>query len=292
MTSKNTSSVNRRHFLKTSVLGSLTLAGGVGAFGYARWIEPNHLSVTRKKIVIPNFPPALNGLTIAQMTDFHYRPDSEDALMAEAVEVVNAARPDLIALTGDFISHEPQVFTPLMAHLSKLRAKHGIYGIMGNHDGWNAPYSLFQKGFQQAGFEFLINARTHIEINGERLSILGTDSIWSGQLDLPACYRGHHAGDPVIALVHEPDVFDQISDNYPVSLQLSGHTHGGQCRVPLIGYAPIKVKYGEKYIYGEYARKTDHGDARIFVSRGLGTVGAPVRFACPPEVAILTCING
>jgi len=258
-----------------------------GSFGYARWIEPNRLTITRKKLILPGLPPGLSGLTVAQMTDFHYRPDSNDALMAEAVKAVNEARPDLIALTGDFITHDPTPLTPLMRHLSQLRARHGVYGIMGNHDGWSAPYSLFQKAFQRAGFEFLINSGTHITLNGERLSILGTDSIWSGSLDLPACYRGHQKGDPVLALVHEPDVFDQITDNYPVTLQLSGHTHGGQCRVPLINYTPVKVKYGEKYIYGEYQRK----NARLFVSRGLGTTGLPVRFACPPEVVILTCVS-
>ena len=88
--------------------------------------------------------------------------------------------------------------------------------------------------------------------------------------------------------MHEPDVFDQLIKTNHVSLQLSGHTHGGQCRVPLLGYAPVKVKYGRKYIYGAYEK----GDSRLFVSRGLGTVGTPVRFACIPEVAILTLKAG
>lgn len=269
---------NRRNFIRTGV------AGAIGSFAYARWVEPHHLSITRKEILIPQLPQALDGLVIAHLTDFHYDPDRQNELMAEAVAVTNAEAPEIIALTGDFITGTGDVFNPLMEHLSNLKAQHGIYGIMGNHDGWNASYSLFQKGFRQAGFEFLINDGTRINVRGESLYLLGTDSVWSGQVDSRSCYAGHHSGDPVIALVHEPDVFDQLIADHPVSLQLSGHTHGGQCRVPFFGYAPIKVRYGKKYIYGDYAR----GDSRIFVSRGLGTVGTPVRFACAPEVAILT----
>jgi uncharacterized protein len=85
-------------------------------------------------------------------------------------------------------------------------------------------------------------------------------------------------------LVHEPDYFDTLTRHRDIVVQLSGHTHGGQCRVPLVDYAPVKVAYGRKYIYGAFQR----GDSRLFVTRGLGTVGMRVRFACPPEVALLT----
>ena len=269
---------NRRNFVLTGLMGS------VGAFSYARWIEPNQLSITRQEITIPGLPPALDGLVVAQLTDFHYEPDHLDELMAEAVQITNAAKPDIIALTGDFITNSDQVLRPLMAHLSRLKAQLGIYGIMGNHDGWHSRYSVFQHEFKRAGFDFLINDGSRINIKGESIFILGTDSIWSGQVNASKCYRGYCKGDPVIALVHEPDVFDPLTKTNHVSLQLSGHTHGGQCRVPLLGYAPVKVKYGKNYIYGAYEK----GESRLFVSRGLGTVGTPVRFACPPEVAILT----
>ncbi len=268
---------NRRNFIRTGVFGVAS------SYVYARYIEPTRLSITRKDIYIPHLPDALDGTVVAQLTDFHYEPDRHDELIAEAVAATNAAQPDIIALTGDFITGTQSVFDPLMAALSGLKAKHGIYSILGNHDGWHGQLNAFKKGFRQTGFEFLINQGTSITINGEKLFIMGTDSVWSGHIDAPNCYKGH-GKEPVLALVHEPDVFDTLTDLYPVSLQLSGHTHGGQCRVPFIGYAPITVKYGRKYIYGEYAKN----DSRIFVSRGLGTVGTPVRFACAPEVAILT----
>ncbi|MCP5535826.1 MAG: metallophosphoesterase [Akkermansiaceae bacterium] len=271
---------SRRNFIATGALGA------VGSYTYARYIEPNRLTVTQKEIRVPHLPAALDGLIVAQLTDFHYEPDRQHGLIQEAVEATNAAEPDIIALTGDFITGSQTVFDPLMATLSGLKAKHGIYTILGNHDGWHGSIHGFQSGFRKSGFEFLVNQGTRINIKGENLYIIGTDSVWSGHVDAPACYRGYHkaANEPVLALVHEPDVFDTLTDLFPVSLQLSGHTHGGQCRVPLIGYAPVKVRFGRNYIYGEYAK----GDSRIFVSRGLGTVGIPVRFACPPEIAILT----
>ena len=278
MEHKKTPLFNRRNFIRAVGMGS------VGSFAYARWIEPNYLTVTRKEIHLPELPPALDGTVIAQLTDFHYQPDSQDELMAKAIAATNQAKPDFIFLTGDFITKSPKVLTPLMEHLSGLRAKHGIYGIMGNHDGWHSRYAVFEKAFKRAGFEFLINAGSRISLRGDPLYILGTDSIWSGDLDLPACYRGQRKNDFVLAMVHEPDVFDIITESHRVDLQLSGHTHGGQCRVPLVGYAPVKVQYGEKYIYGEFAKD----QSRLFVSRGLGTVGTKVRFACAPEVAILT----
>lgn len=266
------------------------LLGAAGSLGYARCIEPHQLSVTRKEIRLPTLPASLDGLVIAQLTDFHYQPDENERLMQSAVAAVNAEHPDLIALTGDYITGSHTVFDPLMTAIQGLQAKHGIYAILGNHDGWHGNIGKMKKRFKTAGFEFLLNQGSRIHIEGSPLYVIGTDSIWSGRVDASACYRGYRSRseEPVIALVHEPDVFDKLVKKYPVSLQLAGHTHGGQCRVPILGYAPVTVRYGKKYIYGQYAE----GDSKIFVSRGLGTVGMPVRFACQPEVAILTLRSG
>lgn len=241
------------------------------------------LTMTKKTIRLSKLPKSLDGLLVAQLTDIHFKPEEQQELMQEAVRMVNAAKPDIIALTGDYIEGRPKVIDPLMGTLSGLQAKHGVYATMGNHDGWSASPGRFRGAFKKAGIEFLHNDGSCIQINGEHFFIVGTDSVWSGEIDAPSCYRGHK-NEPVLALVHEPDVFDFLSAEFPVSLQLSGHTHGGQCRVPLVGYAPVKVKYGRNYIYGSYAK----GDSQLFVSRGLGTVGAKVRFACSPEIALLT----
>ena len=271
----------RRNFIGTCFLGAAS------AYSYAHWLEPYRLSITRKEINLPHLPPALDGTVIAHLTDFHFQPNEHEELMLKVVQATNAENPDIIALTGDYITADQKVFPPLMEAISELQAKHGIYGVMGNHDGWHGHVHQFQSLFKKTGFEFLLNQGTGIEINGERIHLLGTDSIWSGHINTKSCYQGH-TNEPVIALVHEPDVFDILRANHRVDLQLSGHTHGGQCRVPFIGYAPAKVRYGKNYIQGEYQAS----DSRIFVSRGLGTVGLRVRFACAPEVAILTLKSG
>ena len=268
---------SRRNFIITSGLAAASCAS------YARYVEPNLLSVTQKTVRLPKLPKSLDGLVVAQLTDIHYKPEEQQELMQEVVRVVNATQPDIIALTGDYIEGRPKVIDPLMDTLSGLQAKHGIYATMGNHDGWSASPGRFRGAFHKAGIEFLHNDGSCIQIKGEHFFVIGTDSAWSGKVDAPACYRGHK-NETVLALVHEPDVFDSLRSSFPVDLQLSGHTHGGQCRVPLVGYAPVKVKYGRNYIYGAYAKE----DSRLFVSRGLGTVGAKVRFACSPEVALLT----
>ncbi len=112
----------------------------------------------------------------------------------------------------------------------------------------------------------------------------GTDFVWRGRPDLARTLKGIPADTPILALVHEPDYFDTMTAHREIMLQLSGHTHGGQCRVPLIGYAPVGVTFGRKYVYGGFSR----GESHLFVTSGVGTTGPRIRFACPPELAVLT----
>jgi predicted MPP superfamily phosphohydrolase len=141
-----------------------------------------------------------------------------------------------------------------------------------------------RRSFEKAGIPFLINRNSQLRIKGDTLAVAGTDFVWLGKPDPAATLKGVAPGTPVLALVHEPDYFDVISAQRDILLQVSGHTHGGQCRVPLIGYAPAKVDFGRKYIKGAFTR----GDSNLFVTSGVGTVGLRVRFACPPELAVLT----
>jgi predicted MPP superfamily phosphohydrolase len=154
---------------------------------------------------------------------------------------------------------------------------------MGNHDGWNARGEAVGRSFERVGIPLLINRNSVIRIRGEKFAIAATDRVWLGKPDPARALRGIPSGAPVLALVHEPDFFDEMSARRNL-LQVSGHTHGGQCRVPVLGYAPAKVSYGRKYIQGPFFR----GESRLFVTRGIGTTGMRVRFACPPEVAVLT----
>jgi predicted MPP superfamily phosphohydrolase len=178
----------------------------------------------------------------------------------------------------------PLVMVPLLEHLRKLEAAHGVFAVMGNHDGWNIDGAMVRELFEKVGISFLINRHSLLSIGGDPLAIAGTDFIWRGKPDPVRTLKGIAPGIPVLAMVHEPDYFDVMAAQRNILLQVSGHTHGGQCRVPLAGYAPITVKYGRNYNYGEYTR----GDSKLFVTRGVGTTGPRVRFACPPELAVLT----
>jgi predicted MPP superfamily phosphohydrolase len=268
----------RRNAIKLLCCG----AGGALANGF--WYEPSQLSVTREEILCPRLPAALDGLRVGLMADIHFKPDQDDALLEEAVAVLNREKPDIIALPGDFMDTDPTVLLPMLSILENLAPAHGVFASMGNHDGWAFDSSQMRRRFERAGISFLVNRNHGIRVRNENLAIAATDHVWLGKPDPTATLRGIAADTSVIALVHEPDFFDELTQRREIQLQLSGHTHGGQCRVPFLEYAPVKVAYGKKYIYGAY----EQGDSRLFVTRGLGTVGLRVRFACPPEVALLT----
>jgi predicted MPP superfamily phosphohydrolase len=270
--------LSRRNAMK------LLFGGATGCVANAFWIEPGRLSVTRTDIHCARLPTALDGLRVGLMADLHFKPDRDEALLEEAVETLNREKPDIIALPGDFIDSDPAVLDPMLDLIKRLNPTHGVFASMGNHDGWSIDGERVRRRFEKAGISFLINQNHTINVRNEKLAIAATDHIWLGRPDPSATMRGVNAETPVVALVHEPDYFDDLTAHRHIQLQVSGHTHGGQCRVPMIGYAPAKVKYGRKYIYGEFQR----GDSRLFVTRGLGTIGLRVRFACPPEVALLT----
>lgn len=267
---------------------ALLCAGAAGSLANAFWIEPSWLSVTRTRIHCPRLPPSLNGLRVGVLSDLHFTPDRDEALLEQAVATLLQEKPDLITLPGDFIDHTPRVMAPMMRILSKLAAPHGVFASPGNHDGWNMDCRVMRRAFEKCGLSFLINQNTHITVRGETIAIAATDHVWRGKPDPQRTLRGISSGTPVVSLVHEPDFFDTMTAFHPIALQVSGHTHGGQCRVPGFGYAPARVPYGRNYLEGAYER----GSSRLFVSRGLGTTGLRVRFGCPPEVAILTLYCG
>ncbi len=275
--SSKPSFVNRRSMLR------LLAAGTIGSLVEGFAIEPACLSVTRRDVTCRQLPSGLDGLKVALLADFHFRPDQDADLMDKVVERVTVEKPDLIMLGGDYMSGDPRVVAPMLKQLEKLQSTQGVFAVMGNHDGWSGSRSVVRRQFEKAGISFMINQHSLLNIRGETLAVAGTDYVWLGKPD-PAATIGKIPGKvPVVALVHEPDYFDTMISQREVMLQLSGHSHGGQCQIPIIGYAPKTVKYGTKYLEGHFAS----GDSNLFVTRGVGTTGPRVRFACPPELAIL-----
>jgi predicted MPP superfamily phosphohydrolase len=281
-------SISRRKFLR------LAAAGGVVAIAAdSALIEPNHPRLIRKEVALRRWPSNLEGFTIALLSDFHYDPYFSVHPIRSAVATVNDLRPDMIALTGDFVS-SPLVGDPekgaLMAEpcaqiLRNLHAPFGVWAVMGNHDAFTDPDHV-TAALRDVGINVLVNQSTPIEKNSGRFWLGGVDDILGKASDLDATLHNIPANEATVLLVHEPDFADRVA-RHPVDLQLSGHTHAGQIRVP--GLPPLFLpELAKKYVWGLYKI----GDLTLYTNAGLGTVDIPLRFNCPPEITMLTIRHG
>jgi predicted MPP superfamily phosphohydrolase len=274
--------IGRRGALKWLLGGAAATAAGCAVDGF--FIEPRRLSITRRVIHSGGLPHDLNGLKVGLLSDFHFSPGNDELLLEKVVGAVRREKVDVLALTGDYMCNNPKVVAPMLEILKHLDAAQGVFAVMGNHDGWAGNRATIRREFESAGIGFLINQHSLVRIRGTVLAVAGTDFVWLGKPDVEKTLHGIPAKTPILAMVHEPDYFDTVVAQRPVMLQVSGHTHGGQCRVPGIGYAPRRVKMGKKYLYGEYHSH----QSKLFVTRGVGTTGLRARFACLPEFAVLT----
>jgi predicted MPP superfamily phosphohydrolase len=263
--------LSRRKWLIRSVFLGAPAAG----LGYGG-VEKQWLSVTRTDVPLHPDHHALAGLNLAVMGDFHHDDFGDDRLVRRAVEAVNAEGIDLVFLVGDYISDDPSAIEPLCEELRNLRPRLGVFGVWGNHDRRHAS-PILGRTLSRAGVRMLVNGAE--EFPG--FCVAGMDSHRGGRPRLAEAIGPLPPGKPVLLAWHEPDTFDLHRDPR-IALQVSGHTHGGQIRAPVVG--PILLpEYGRKYPYGLYRR----GAARLFVTRGIGTLTIPARFLCAPEVAIL-----
>lgn len=281
---RRSTSLTRRNFLLgTAAAGALAVAGdGV-------LIEANDPRLVRHDFFLPRWPERLNGFTIALLSDFHYDPTFSVHPLRAAIPVVNALKPDLIALAGDFVT------TPLMGNdkiaaraadpcallLSQLIAPHGRWAVLGNHDADTDPGHVTAV-LQAQGIRVLGNESAAIERDGTRFWIAGVHDVLTHTADLAQTLKGIPANEAVVLLAHEPDFADE-SSRFSIDLQLSGHSHGGQIRFPLLPplYLPHLAK---KYIRGAYLV----GNIPLYTTCGIGTIGIPMRLNCPPEITLLT----
>jgi hypothetical protein len=235
-------------------------------------------------IPIRGLHPALDGFSIVQLTDIHLRPFTRPNLVRRSIAMANQLQPDLIVLTGDYVwrSHEAVYEVALL--LAGLNARYGVYSVMGNHDYWLDIRAL-QSAFDASRLPVLRNEGLAIGVGKAVLYLAGMDDGWSGLPDLKLALDHAPTGAPVILLLHEPDLADETCQDARVSLQLSGHTHGGQVNAP--GKSPIFHPYlGKKYPYGLYKVK----DSWLYTNRGLGVISVPLRINCPPEITQLTLV--
>lgn len=269
------------------------MVGAAVLAGDSVLVEPNRPQLVRQELTLSRWPAALDGYKIAFLSDFHYDPVFSVHPLRAAIPIVNSLQPDLIALAGDFVT-EPirggrrkaaYAAEPCATLLRQMKAPHGFWAVMGNHDAITDP-KLVTSILRSTGIQVLLNQSAPIEHAGSRFWLSGVDDVLKGNSDLSATLTNVPKGEPTILLAHEPDYAD-FAAQYPVDLQLSGHSHGGQVRLPFLPplYEPPLAR---KYVAGLFRI----GPLTLYTNRGLGTIGFPIRFDCPPEITLITLRHG
>jgi uncharacterized protein len=280
--------LTRRQFLASSALGAAGLAAiGAGALYH----DTTALKITRLQLPLRRLPSRFNGLRIVQLSDFHYDRYVDVRVITSAVRAANQLQPDLVVLTGDFVTQGPfsgqydppsaRDAEPCSQILSRLRSRLGIFAVLGNHDYYTDP-NVVAEILRSRGFRVLRNQSFAVEENGARLWIAGVNDVVAGADDLELALRKIPASEAVVLLAHEPDFADWVPPGR-VDLQLSGHSHGGQIVLPVIG-PPYLPPLARKYPWG--LRRL--GPLTLYTNRGVGTITLPVRFNCPPEITLFT----
>jgi hypothetical protein len=279
---------------RRQLLVRTALVLGAASAGYGFLIEPRRLVVERIEARLRRLPPEFDGFRIAQLSDIHYGPYMSSAFVREAVAEINKLQPHLVVLTGDFVSHPfgkpagregARYIVPCSEALSGLRADYGRFAILGNHDHWNHPATV-RNHLNATGFPVLLNEAVVLEKDNARLWLVGLNDALVGAAEIERALERVPAAEAAILLVHEPDFADHAA-KFPVDLQLSGHSHGGQVRLPWVG-ALVLPQLARKYPMGLYRV----GNMQLYTNRGFGVINPPVRWNCPPEITLVTLRAG
>ncbi|HTG94328.1 MAG TPA: metallophosphoesterase [Pyrinomonadaceae bacterium] len=241
--------------------------------------EPYMLTIEHQPIYLGRLPKKFDGFRIVQLSDVHHGPFSSKEQIERAVDTANRLKPDLIALTGDYISKERHYAPACAEMLGKLRARHGVYAVLGNHDHWTDA-KLITDLFRSEGITVLVNQGMHFEHKGASFWLAGVDDTMVGLEDISLAMAGARQDEMKLLLAHNPIVLRRAA-RAGVDLVLSGHTHGGQ--VALRSERGASGRPRRRLLKG-LGRQ---GNTQIYVTRGLGTVILPIRYGCPPEVSLL-----
>jgi predicted MPP superfamily phosphohydrolase len=276
---------------RTFIAGSLTAASALAL--YSNEIARHDLEVTERTFFIRNLPPAFDGFRIVQFSDIHLEQYTEDFFLRKVIARVNALNADLVLVTGDFVSRGPLPFDYCLASAARCGELISTltcpqrFGILGNHDV-TVGSRVVRGHMEDNGLPLLVNQYTRVERNGQHIFLGGLDDFSGGHPDLAQAVP-ERPDAPVIVMVHEPDYAINIADHRRgelVDLVLSGHTHGGQVRIP--GFRPLALPpWGKLFPEGYYLLDR----MQLYVNRGIGTVGIPLRLNCPPEITVATLKN-
>lgn len=251
--------------------------------------KTNDHRIYEAEIPLKNLPDSANGFKIIQLSDIHAGSYINRSPVDEAVGIVNSLNPDIVVITGDFVNFHPDEFVNIGDALSKLKANYGIYGCLGNHDHYmfDSDHEVLKQKLNEMGIKLLINENTNISINGMKsLQLLGVDNVnfKHDYSDFPKAMEGVSVELPSILLCHDPTNWDRfVKGKLPIDLMLSGHTHGGQIGIDFLGeyLSPARI------IYKQWAGLYETNNQYLYINRGLGVVGPPVRVSMPPEITII-----
>jgi predicted MPP superfamily phosphohydrolase len=283
----------RRVFLERTAHVATAAPFVAGAYGllYGRL----NLETTLQRIPLPRLPQAFEGFRIAQLSDIHIGPFMPAEQIRKYVEMANALKPDLTVLTGDFVTFDARTQNAVVEALSGLRAPFGIFGCLGNHDAWSGVEDSITELFRLRGVRILRGEAVAIRIREEAINLIGTDFQSSHRFG-PSAPVANLLGNiaPLLArdrvnilLSHNPDTFDRAAE-LGVDLSMAGHTHGGQAALEFISPEIAPSRLVTPYVAGWFRKP----GGQLYVNRGIGTIGVPIRIGAPPEITIYQLTRG
>lgn len=280
--------VTRRSFLKKTAGTVLTLTGlGSGGYYYAGQIEPKQLQINHFIIRKNAIPASFHDFKIVQFSDTHLGFQYDLIQLSSLVEKINQQKPDIIFFTGDLMD-EPNRYAEgnqIISILKNLHAPFGKFSIYGNHDHGGYGSEIYKSIMDQSGFTLLQNSHKKVKLlDNSSIYIIGIDDAMLGRPDIQEAIFSVPEDSFKILLSHAPDIADQAS-YFPIHLQLSGHSHGGQIKIPFIGPL-VKPPFAEKYNEGFY--EIGETPLTLYVNRGIGTTRLPFRFLSKPELSVFT----
>src|SRR5215469_1376483 len=286
---KELPSSSRRHFLEDAATAAVAAPFVAGAYGLL-WGRLN-MQVTRQPIQLANLPRAFHGFRIAQLSDIHVGPFMSEEQIRKYAEMCNELKPDLIALTGDFVTWDPTTAPVVVNALSGLKARFGVWGSLGNHDSWAGAEDLLTELFARCGIRILRQEHAAIQTGNDSFNLIGVDFTNSRRM---AVGGGHLSSDRLegvealmvpgtanILMSHNPDSFGRAAE-LGIDLSLAGHTHGGQLALEFISPEIAPSRLITPYVAGWFQRP----GGQLYVNRGIGTIAAPMRVGAPPEITV------
>lgn len=277
--------ITRRSFLKRSLFAGTGLLAASGLLaGYGFGIEPSWYEVSPVRLTFDRLPAAFHGKRIVQFSDVHIGEYYDLSHLRVVVDLINEQKPDILVFTGDLfdykVTEDPEKTAEMLA---SLHAPLGKWAVLGNHD-YYVNVKAIQNILRSGHFSTLINSHSTIQLGGSAIQIAGVDDMTKGKPNVQAALQGANSDLFTLLLSHSANYAD-IAAKEPIDLQLSGHSHGGQIRLPLLG-AVVTPPNGNKYVMGHYV--VEGSKLQIYTNRGIGTSYAPVRFLCRPEITVIT----